>query len=50
MRSPAGIETVKVTEIVEVMMMILASEKWLLEAVTVLSLTGTALAAAMIQS
>ena len=38
-----------VIEIVEVIMMILALEEWLLEVVMILSLTGTALAAAMIQ-
>ena len=41
-------ETVKVTEIVEITMMILASEKWLFEMVMILSLAGTVLAAAMI--
>ena len=45
-RSPAEIEIVKVTEVVEATVMVLASEKWLFEAV--LGLAGTAPAAAMI--
>ena len=49
MRSLTGTETVEVTEIVEITVMILVSEEWLLEAVTVLGLTGTVLAAATIQ-
>ena len=43
-------ETVRVTEIVEVMMMILTSEEWLLEMVMILSLTGAALTAATVQN
>ena len=39
----------RVTGIVETMMMILTSEEWLFEAVAVLNLTGTALAAATVQ-
>ena len=50
MKSSVGTETTEVTGIVEVIMMILASKKWLLEAVTVLGLTGTALAAATVQN
>ena len=42
-------EIVEVTGVVETMMMVLASEKWLFEAVTVLGLTGAALAAATVQ-
>ena len=42
------IKIMRVTEIVEVIMMILTFEKWLLEMVTVLSLIDTALAAAII--
>ena len=45
MKSSAETETAEMTEIVEVTMMILTSKKWLLEVVTVLNLTGTALAA-----
>ena len=45
-RLSAGIETVKMTEIVEVTMMILVSKKWLFKAV--LSLTDAASAAAII--
>ena len=48
-KSSVRTETAEVTEIVETIMMVLASEKWLLEVVTVLSLAGTALAAATIQ-
>ena len=40
---------VKVTEIVEVTMMILTPEEWLLEVVTVLGLIDAALTAATIQ-
>ena len=47
-KSSVKTETVKVTEIVEAIMMVLASEKWLLEAVTVLSLIDAALAAATV--
>ena len=47
-RSSAETETVKVTGIVETTVMILASEKWLLEVMIILSLIDTALAAAMI--
>ena len=43
-------ETVEVTGIVKVTVMILISEKWLLEAVTVLSLTDAVLAAATVQN
>ena len=50
MKSPAGTEMAEVTEIVEVTVMVLASEKWLLEVVAVLSLTDTALTAATVQS
>ena len=46
MKSSAKTETVKVTGIVEATVIILISEKWLFKAV--LSLTGTASAAAMI--
>ena len=45
-KSPAEIETMNMTEIVEATIMILAPEKWLFEAV--LSLTGAALAIAII--
>ena len=48
-RLSAETETVEVTEIVKATVMILTPEEWLLEVVTVLSLTGTALTAAMIQ-
>ena len=41
-------EMMKVIEIVEATVIILASEKWLLEAVIILNLTGTALAAATV--
>ena len=41
-------EIAEMTEIVETIMMILASEKWLLEMITILSLINAALAAAMI--
>ena len=41
-------EMTEVTEIVKVIIMILTLKKWLLEMVTVLNLTGTALAAAII--
>ena len=41
-------ETVGVTGIVETTVMVLTSEKWLLEVVAVLGLAGAALAAAMI--
>ena len=47
-KSSAEIEMVRVTEIVEITVMVLASEKWLLEMVIILSLADTALAAAMI--
>ena len=47
-KSSAGTETVEVTGIVEATMMVLALKKWLLKAVTVLGLIGTALAAAMV--
>ena len=49
MGSPAGTEMAGMTGIVEATVMVLAFKKWLLEAVTVLGLTGTALAAAMVQ-
>ena len=38
----------RVTEIVEITVMILALKKWLLKTVTVLGLTDAALAAAMV--
>ena len=47
-KSSAETETVRMIEIVEAIMMILVFKEWLLEAVTVLNLTGTALATAMI--
>ena len=47
-KSSTGTEMAEVTEIVKATIMILAFEKWLLEVVTVLGLTGAALAAAMI--
>ena len=47
-KSSAKTETVKVTEIVEATVMILASKKWLFKAV--LGLTGAALAVATVQS
>ena len=46
MKSSAETETVKVIKIVEITVMILASEKWLFK--VILSLTGAASAAAMI--
>ena len=48
-RSSVGTETVKMTEIIEATVMVLALKKWLLKMMTVLSLADTALAAAMIQ-
>ena len=48
MRSSVGTEMAEVTGIVEATVMVLASEKWLLEVVAVLGLAGTALAAAMV--
>ena len=48
MRSSVKIKTAEVIGIIEAIIMVLASEKWLFEAVTVLSLIGTVLAAAMI--
>ena len=50
MKLSAKTEIVKMTEIVEVTVMILAFKKWLFEMMMILSLTGAALAAAMIQS
>ena len=47
-KSSAETETAEVTEIIEIIMMVLASEEWLLEVVTVLSLIDTALAAATV--
>ena len=47
-RLSAGTETVKVTEIVEATIMILALKKWLLKMMTVLNLTGAALTAATV--
>ena len=47
-KSSMKTEMIRVTEIVKVIIMILTSEKWLLEVMTVLNLTGTALATAMI--
>ena len=47
-KSPAGTEMTEITEIVEVTIMILTLKEWLLKAVAVLGLTGTALAAAII--
>ena len=46
MRSLAGTETVEVTKVVEVTVMVLASEKWLFE--VVLGLADAALAAATV--
>ena len=48
-KSPAETEMMRVTEIVEAMMMVLASEKWLFEVVMILDLTGAALAVATVQ-
>ena len=48
MKSPVETKTAEVTEIVKTTVMILASKKWLFEMVTVLSLAGTALAAATV--
>ena len=48
-KSSAETETAEMTEIIEATVMILTSEEWLLKAVTVLSLAGAALTAAMIQ-
>ena len=42
------IKIIKVTEIVEAIMIILALKKWLFETVVILSLAGTALVVAMI--
>ena len=50
MKSLAEIKTAGMTEIIKVIMMVLAFEKWLLEAVTVLNLTDTALAAVIVQN
>ena len=50
MKSSAGTEMAEVTGIVEAMMMVLVSEKWLLEVVVILNLVGAALTAAIIQS
>ena len=47
-KSSAETETVEVIGIIEVIMMILTSEKWLFKAVAVLSLIDAALTAAMI--
>ena len=47
-KSSAETETVKVTEIVEATVMVLASEKWLLEVMTVLNLIDAVLAAATV--
>ena len=47
-KSSAETEMVKVIEIVEITVMILASEKWLLKVMTVLNLTDAALTAAII--
>ena len=49
MRSSAKTEMTEMIKIVEVIMMILASEKWLLKIVIILNLIGAALAAATIQ-
>ena len=46
MRSSVETETAEMTEIVEITVMILISEKWLFE--VILDLAGTALAAAII--
>ena len=43
-------ETVKVTKIIKVIIMILISEEWLLEMVMILNLTDAALATAIIQN
>ena len=45
---PMRTEMTKVTEIIEVTVMILTSEKWLFKAVMILNLTNTALAAATV--
>ena len=47
-KSSVRTKTVEMTKIIKITMMILTSEKWLLEMVTVLGLTGAVLAAAMI--
>ena len=47
-KSSVRTEMMKVIEIVKTTVMILTSKKWLFEVVTILSLTGAALAAAMI--
>ena len=47
-KSSAETETVKVTEIVEITVMILVFKKWLLEIVTVLNLIDTVLATATV--
>ena len=50
MRLSVGTEIVEVTEIVETTVMILTSKKWLFEMMMILSLTGAALAVAIIQN
>ena len=45
MKSSTGTETAEVTEIVEITMMVLTPEKWLLEVIIILSLIDAALAA-----
>ena len=47
-KSSVKTETIRVTEVVKVMIMILTSEEWLFEIVVILSLADVALAAAMI--
>ena len=47
-KSSIKTEMTEMTEIVEITVMILVSEKWLLKVVTILNLTDTALAAAII--
>ena len=49
MRLSVRTETAEMTGIIKATMMVLALKKWLLEMVTVLSLTDAALTAAMIQ-
>ena len=48
MKSSVKTETAEVTGVVEAMMMVLASEKWLFEMVAVLGLADVALAAATV--
>ena len=47
-KSPTETKTTEIIEIIETIIMILALKKWLLKVVMILSLTGAALAAAII--